>query len=241
MRSMRTFSKAEKQRLPEIVAEQIEEAIIGGDFVAGSQLPSEQQLADQFEVSRNVVREAFKYLQERGLIQIINGSGTYVTPPSAAPTSTALGRYIRLLGHRDSITALYEARRVLEGNNARVAAQRADDSDIAALEHCLTDMREGVSDIGRWSQADLEFHLTTANATHNPFFRVLLEPLVDQLREVIAEGYLVEGAVERGLNAHILLMQAIRARDSEAAYQAIIEHLRDSEARVAEYQSQRTI
>ncbi|MFN8377477.1 MAG: FadR/GntR family transcriptional regulator [Anaerolineae bacterium] len=238
---MRTFSKAEPQRLPEIVAEQIEEAIIGGDFEHGSQLPSEKQLADQFEVSRNVVREAFKYLQERGLIQIINGSGAFVTPPSAAPTSTALGRYIRMLGHRDSITALYEARRVLEGNNARLAAQRADEADIAALEQCLADMREGVTDIGRWSQADLEFHLAIASATHNPFFRVLLEPLVDQLREVIAEGYLVEGAVERGMHAHTLLIQAVQARDSEAAYQVIIEHLRDSEARVAEYQSRRTI
>jgi GntR family transcriptional repressor for pyruvate dehydrogenase complex len=229
---MKTFTKITSRRLPEVVADQIEEAIVEGDFNAGSQLPSEQQLATQFEVSRNVVREAFRYLQERGLIEIISGSGAYVAHPSTAPTSSALGRYIRLLGHHDSIEALYEARRILEGNNARLAALRAGADDILAIESCLEQMRVGASDITLWSQADLNFHLAIAKATHNPFLSVLLELLVDQLREVIAEGYIVNGAVERGLAAHVRLTQAIIARDAEAAYDAIIAHLSDSEARV---------
>jgi GntR family transcriptional repressor for pyruvate dehydrogenase complex len=229
---MKTFQKVQPKRLPVVVASEIEQAIIEGDFVAGSQLPSEQQLADQFEVSRNVVREAFRYLQERGLIEIVSGSGAYVSQPSAAPTSSALGRYIRLLGHHDSIEALYEARRILEGNNARLAALRASAEDIREIESCLQQMHEGASSITLWSQADLNFHLAIASATHNPFLSVLLELLVDQLREVIAEGYFVDGAVERGLAAHARLTQAIIARDAEAAYDAIIEHLSDSEARV---------
>src|SRR3954447_11094963 len=110
---MKTFNKISRKRLPDMVAGEIEEAIIDGTFAIGTQLPSEQQLATQFGVSRNVVREAFKFLKERGLIEILNGSGAYVSQPSSEATSNALGRYIRLLGAQSSIAALYEARRVL--------------------------------------------------------------------------------------------------------------------------------
>jgi DNA-binding FadR family transcriptional regulator len=229
---MKQFSKIHSKRLPELVADKIEAAIVAGDFEVDSQLPSELQLASQFDVSRNVIREAFKYLQERGLIAIVNGSGAYVSRPSAAPASSALGRYIRLLGAHESIEALYEARRILEGENARLAALRARSEDIALLEDCLRRMSEGADHIATWSQADLDFHLAIAEATHNPFLRVLLEPLVDQLRGVMAEGYLVPGAVERGFAAHVRLMEAIKAQDAEAAYQAIMDHLSDSEARL---------
>ncbi|MBN8620804.1 MAG: FadR family transcriptional regulator [Anaerolineae bacterium] len=229
---MKTFTKLPRKPLPEVVASEIEEAIIQGTFAIGSQLPSEQQLADQFGVSRNVVREAFKFLKERGLIEILNGSGAYVQQPSHAPTSDALGRYIRLLGAHESIADLYEARRLLEGWNARLAAERADEDDLHHLSHCLERMEAHAGSIEKWSEADLEFHLGVAKATHNAFLGILLEPLVDQLRGVIAEGYVVPGAVERGLEAHRNLLALIRARDAEGAYNAILEHLRDSESRV---------
>jgi DNA-binding FadR family transcriptional regulator len=220
---MKTFQKIERKRLPELVANEIEEAIIAGEYPINSQLPSEQQLANQFGVSRNVVREAFKFLKERGLISIMNGSGAYVSQPSSEQTSSALGRYMRLLGAHDSIEMLYEARRLLEGANVRLAALRADTKDIQTLFECLQRMQEHDGSIERWSAADLDFHLAIARATHNPFLAVLLEPFVDQLRGVISEGYLVPGAVERGLQAHIQLLKFIQAKDAEGAYQAIME------------------
>ncbi|MEO8392318.1 MAG: FadR/GntR family transcriptional regulator [Chloroflexota bacterium] len=229
---MKTFQKIERKRLPELVANQIEEAIIAGEYAVGSQLPSEQQLANQFGVSRNVVREAFKFLKERGLISIMNGSGAYVSQPSSEQTSSALGRYMRLLGAHDSIEMLYEARRLLEGANVRLAAQRADADDLQTLSECLQRMQEHAGSIERWSAADLDFHLAIASATHNPFLAVLLEPFVDQLRGVIAEGYLVPGAVERGLQAHVKLLEYLQAKDADGAYEAIMEHISDSEARV---------
>jgi GntR family transcriptional regulator, transcriptional repressor for pyruvate dehydrogenase complex len=229
---MKTFKKLDRKPLPELVANEIEEAIIHGVYLAGSQLPSEQQLANQFGVSRNVVREAFKFLKERGLIDIMNGSGAYVCEPSTEPTSNALGRYIRLLGAHDSIEMLYEARRLLEGENVRLAAMRADEQDLQTLSECLQRMKDHAGLIERWSEADLDFHLSIAHATHNPFLAVLLEPLVDQLRGVIAEGYLVPGAVERGLQAHTKVFACIKGRNPEGAYLAIMEHLSDSEARI---------
>jgi GntR family transcriptional regulator, transcriptional repressor for pyruvate dehydrogenase complex len=228
---VKPFSKVERKRLSEQVADAIEDAILSGTVNIGSTLPSEQRLAEQFGVSRNVVREAFKFLQERGLIDILNGSGAVVSQPNAGLTSNALGRYLRLIGAYESVDGLYEARRILEGSNARLAAQRADEQDLATLEECLTRMRDHAGSIERWSQADLEFHLAVAKATHNPFLSVLLEPLVDQLRDVIAEGYRMPGAVGKGLDAHNRLYECIKKRDAEGAYTVIMEHLHDSEAR----------
>lgn len=234
---MSLFSKVEQKRLPEMIADKIEQAIIERSFDVGAQLPSEQQLADQFGVSRNVVREAFKFLKERGLITILNGSGAYVAEPSSAHTSTALGRYMRLLGTHEALSDLFEARRLLEGENARLAAERATDADLAALEDCLRRMRQHAGSMEKWASADLDFHLAIARATQNPFFTLLLEPLVGQLHDVIAEGYTVPGATDHGLQAHIQIYEAIKAHDTERAESAILAHLRDSELRVGNHGS----
>jgi GntR family transcriptional repressor for pyruvate dehydrogenase complex len=226
------FGKVERQRLSGIVASDIEKAILVSSFAIGERLPSEQELADQFGVSRNVVREAFKLLQERGLISIANGTGAFVARPSSEATSNALSRYLRLTDTTTALAELYQTRRILEGANARLAAEHADKSDIAELEGCVARMRKHIEAIDHWSQADLEFHLVLAKATHNRFQRMLLEPLVDQLRDVIAGGYLAPGGTATGLLAHEHLLECIKRRDPDGSYDIILGHLDDSEAMV---------
>ncbi len=233
------FKKIDRQRLSQQVSDEIEEKIISGTFGIGNRLPAEQALAGQFGVSRNVIREAFKVLQERGLIEIRNGSGAYVSQPDSGVTSDALGRYLRLVGMDSSIKALYEARRTLEGETARLASERANEQDLEVLTACLSRMKQHAGSIDNWTEADLDFHMVVAQATHNPFFGILLKPLVDQMRTVIAEGFLVPGATDTGLEAHTKLYHYIKNRDSEGAYNTLIEHLRDSETRVAAFEERR--
>ena len=233
------FRRVKRERLSERISKVIEEMIISGVFEIGSRLPSEQVLAEQFGVSRNPVREALKILQERGLIEIRNGSGAYVSQPDSCLTSEALGRYLRLSGINSSIKALYEVRRTLEGTIAKLAAERANSEDLVNLAACLTRMQQHAGSIEKWTEADLDFHLAVAGATHNPFFTILLKPLVEQLRTVIAEGYLVPGAIDTGLEAHTRLYNCIKNRDSNGAYEIIMTHLQDSEARVRTYKERR--
>ncbi len=226
------FAKVEQKPLSEVVADQIEDAIIQRALAVGAQLPSEQQVADQFGVSRNVVREAFKFLKERGLITIQNGSGATVAEPSVDHTRTALGRYLRMRDAPDTLHYLFAARRLLEGENARLAALHATEHDIAALETCLRRMREHAGSLEKWSSADLDFHLAIARASQNPFYGILLEPLVGYLYDVIAEPYDQPGATKHGLESHIEILEAITARDPDRAFRAIIAHLKDSESRL---------
>ncbi len=202
--------------------------------MAGSSLPPEQNLADQFEVSRNVVREALKVLQERGLVKVVDGSGTFVIPPDSTHASVALSRYIRLIGANSAIDSLYETRIVLEGFNARLAAERATDEQINEMESYVEKMRENINSHEIWTETDLDFHVLIAKATNNPFQPLLLEPLVEQLRGVISEGFAKKGATQRGLLAHIQLMECIKNHDPEGAYQTMVDHLNDSKLTVRE-------
>jgi GntR family transcriptional repressor for pyruvate dehydrogenase complex len=229
------FKKIPRARLYELVAEEVEKAILDGHYEIGSRLPSEQNLADQFEVSRNVVREALKVLQERGLVQVLDGSGAYVAQPNSGATASALGRYIRLIGANSAIDALYETRIALEGFNARLAAQRATAEQIRELEALIEHMRESIElSSEEWTGADLEFHLAMARATNNPFQALLLKPLVEQLREVIAQGFDNPAAAQIGLAAHEKLLECIKTHDPEGAYNTIIAHLIHSERTVKE-------
>ena len=165
-------------------------------------------------------------------IEVLNGSGAYVAQPNTLATSNALSRYLRLLGATSSVKALYEVRKIIEGSNARLAAERADAEDLARMAVCLDQMQSNMDSIERWSAADFDFHRAVAQATHNPFLSAILQPLVDQLRGMIAEGYLVPGAVQTGLEAHRRLYGCIAGHDPEAALQAMLDHLQDSEMRV---------
>ena len=228
------FKKIRRIRLYETIAGEIEKAILDGHFETGSRLPSEQSLADQFEVSRNVVREALKVLQERGLVKVIDGSGAFVAPPNSEQTTIALGRYIRLIGAGSALDALYETRIALEGFNARLAAQRATDEQIREMERFVEKMRENIDSHEIWTETDLDFHILVARATNNPFQALLLEPLVGQMREVMSEGFVKQGAAQTGLAAHIKLLECIKNHDPEGAYQTMVNHLLNSALTVKE-------
>jgi len=221
-----------------MVAQQLEETILSGAFARGSKLPSEQALADQFGVSRNVVREAFKILEERGLVQVIGGSGTFVCEPSAETTKDAFGRYIRFIGEDASSMPLLEARLILESATARLAAQRAEDADLAAMAEYLERMRQNMDCAEAWTEADLQLHLAVAKATHNPFLMVLLEPLVGQVRNMIAQETVAHGATHAAVKAHELLYDCIKRGDAEGAQQAMEDHLRAIEEHQASHKGQ---
>lgn len=226
------FKKVERQRLSQSVAGELEEAILAGRFEIGARLPSEQTLADQFGVSRNVIREALKMVQTHGLVNIVNGAGVFVAQPNPGTTGAALGRYLRLAGLDSSLGSLYETRKIIEGANARLAAERAHPDDLTALAKCLARMNSSIASMDQWTEADLDFHLGIAHAAHNPFLSMILEPLVGQLHDVIADGYRVPGAVETGSKGHQRIYKALVEHDADAAERAMLQHLEDSRNRI---------
>jgi GntR family transcriptional repressor for pyruvate dehydrogenase complex len=222
-----------RKRLYQQVADDIETAILEGTYPPDSKLPSEQELANEYGVSRNVVREALKRLKERGLVSIRTGSGTYVSIPTTEPVSDALHRLLLYPNNAVSVAHFYEIRRMIEPQVARLAAERATDEDRAAIHQAFDLMVENRDNRTAWTQADLGFHIAIAEATKNPLIQSILNPLNKPLLKAIEAGLAEPSGVEAGLRAHQNIMHAIDGHDPDEAERAMLEHLEDSEQRVA--------
>ncbi len=217
----------------EALAAQIEELVLSGQLEAGAKLPSEDALARQFGVSRPVVREALARLRERGLLETVTGSGTFVKHPDADHLTDAVVRHLRVAaGGSDSIAKVYEARLAIETTTARLAAQRATEHDLEEIAGRLEAMRTAGEDIELWTASDLGFHVSVAAASHNPFLSTLLGPLVKVIEEGIIESFRSRAAVKSGLRAHQRILEAIHAHDPDGAELAMRDHLADSERRL---------
>ncbi|HWE61022.1 MAG TPA: FadR/GntR family transcriptional regulator [Chloroflexota bacterium] len=226
-----SFQPVDRSVLPRQVSEQIEQLILDGAIEVGQKLPSEKILGEQFGVSRNAVREALKRLEARGMVRVENGKGAFITRPSSDTVQHALGRYIQAQLGAELIDHLYEIRRVLEGAAAHACAERATAEDLARLRQALTRMEEHQDNVDRWLEADLAFHRALFASTHNPFFSMLLEPIVSQIGAAIKASYGVEAA-HRGLIEHRAVLARIAAGDGPGARTAMLAVLEDSEARV---------
>lgn len=213
------------------LVDRLEKAILDNDYAVGQKLPSEGELAAQFSVSRPVVREALARIRERGYVETVNGSGTYVRKPSVEAVSQFMARQIRMTGERrHTVDHLYEVRRTIELQTAFLAASRATAEDLDELDRCLRTMRwSAESDPEAYTAADIRFHLRIAEATQNPLFGVLVAPLVD----LIVRGMLTSVQVERqgmrdGTSEHERILACVRAGDAEGARAEMASHLANS-------------
>jgi GntR family transcriptional repressor for pyruvate dehydrogenase complex len=226
-----SFQPVDRSALPQKVSEQIEQLILDGAIAAGHKLPPEKILGEQFGVSRNAVREALKRLEARGMVRVENGKGAFVTKPSSTTVQHALGRYLQAQLDTELIAPLYEIRRVLEGAAAYTCAERATAEDLARLREALAEMERHQDNVDRWLEADLSFHRALFAGTHNPFFSMLLEPIVAQIGATIKASYGVEAA-RRGVMEHRAVLARLAAGDGPGARTAMLAVLADSAARV---------
>ncbi|GAB4575382.1 MAG: FCD domain-containing protein [Anaerolineae bacterium] len=212
-------------RLPSIVAQQLEDLIVNQVFEVGERLPAERDLALQLGVSRNALREAVKVLEERGLLEVRTGSGIYVTEIDATPLTRSVTLYVK--SQQVSIHHVYQTRWILETQNARLAALHATEDDLAALRACIARSEAHVHEPSLFTPLDVEYHMQLARASHNPVLPLLLETITDALRDQCRLTEQLPGAQENALSYHRRILQAIEAHDDEAAYRAMDDHIRN--------------
>lgn len=220
-----------RDRLYEQVADRLQELIVDESLRPGDRLPSERDLAERLAVSRTVIREAIRVLGVRGLVEVKPGSGTYVQELSLSDAAAPIGLLLNMRHSPDRYNSLYEVRRTLEVEIAGLAAERATDEDIEAMEAALKRMVECTGDAEQFTHCDLGFHAALAAATQNDLYSVLLTPITDLLLEfrLTAYRYDPQGSVEGALTHHPEIMERVKARDAEGARQAMRDHLRQAE------------
>jgi GntR family transcriptional repressor for pyruvate dehydrogenase complex len=217
----------QSERLYEQIVTQIERRIMTGELKVGDQLPAERELAEQFSVSRTAVREAVKALHQKGLIEIRAGRGTFVINATQGAVRHSLGLLMHF-GAGDGQADLTEVREILEPEIAARAATRITDEYIATMCDAVAIMEEatanGNSEV--FVEADLDFHLALAEATQNAVIPVLMDSIIELLREERKRTGLATDGLKRGQSHHKKILEAIINRDPEAARNAMESHMR---------------
>ena len=222
------YSTIRSARLYEQITEQILSRIMAGELRPGDKLPPERELAEQFGVSRTAVREAVKALHEKGLIEVQPGKGTFVSNITAS-TSEVMRDSLDLIvnvGLVNGLVDLVQVRTLLEPGIAALAAEMATAEDIQAMQQAVDTMDTALDNADVYVEADLEFHRALAKASQNSLITILLDSIVDLLREQRKRIFLVEGGPERGQNHHKRILEAVATHNPVAAREAMAVHLK---------------
>lgn len=196
------------------IVELIEASINAGDYPAGSRLPPERELASKFNVSRPTIREAIIALEVRGRVEVKTSSGVYVLAnPNAAQSINKINAF-----------EVTQARALVEGEVAALAATTITDEELAELNQTLVDMEEGKS----VEAADKSFHRIIADATRNEAMKNLVQSLWD-LRassiEVIKDyDKVCSKDNKKTIAEHKAIYKALKLKDATKARQAMHEH-----------------
>jgi GntR family transcriptional repressor for pyruvate dehydrogenase complex len=213
--SKRSFRRG---RLSEQVVAEIERMIQEEYRDPGMRLPKEAELADRFHVSRIVIREAMKILEERGVVEVRAGRGTLTAAPTPERVKSALMRLFRdqPIPTLKEMELMLELRETLEETVASLAAVRANAANLEKIESALADMAADRS-VEETIDADLRFHLAIAEAAHDRFFEMVLDPLT----QVYIQQIKLTDSYDVGVELHRNIFEQIKKGDPVAARQAV--------------------
>lgn len=218
--------------LYEQIADKLEQLILNAEYTE-EKLPSEQALAEQFAVSRNVVREALKILKERGLIESRNGTGSYITKPEAANLSDVISRMV-VMDHID-YRAIYDVRIILETAACRSAAEQVTTGQLLQMEELLERLKDRTLTVKERRETDFAFHEAIAEATGNPLLAVLVRAMKNIFIEMIEKGIFITGGIDDAIMRHARIMDALKVHDPQSAEAAMFDHLQFSKKNVEQY------
>ena len=212
---------AKEKRLYRRILKQMQLLIDSGEFPVGGRLPPERELAERFGVSRPTIREAIIALEVLDRVEVKTGSGVYVLAHDGKSVN----------GYDPSISAfeLTEARALIEGETAALAATMISDEMLAELEESLHDMADEATDGDLTSEdSDKRFHAIIAEATGNKMLIAVAKNLwaIRDNSPMVHRSYqaICEMDADKRVDEHMEILQAIKDRDPSAARKAMHGH-----------------
>lgn len=218
--------------LSDQVAEALSAEIHAGRPAAGEKLPTEATLAEQFAVSRTVVREAVSRLKSLHLVESRQGSGVFVKELGFSPLNFDAGSAVS----KQAVIQMVEVRRALEAEVAALAAQRRSAADVKRIHQAITALDHAVNTGGDGVEEDVNYHRAIADAAKNPF----LISTLDYLRQFLRGATRVTRANEarradfagQVRDEHAAIAQAIEKGDAIGARQAAAAHMDNAIKRI---------
>lgn len=217
-----------KEKVYEIIFRKIQQDIADGQLMVGDKLPSERELAIQYEVSRTSIREAMRVLELGDVVEIRQGDGTFIKNVTLSSVKDKLA-HVLTQSDKALLYEMLELRFILESQCAALAAARATSRDIQQIAKTLEQMKRAADDRDLGIQADLAFHLAIAEATHNTVLQQLiasLKPHMQNTIEATRQHRLAEdGSYERTFEEHKAIYIAISRGEAEVAKHLMEQHI----------------
>ncbi len=217
------FDRIKQGKLAEVIAAQIRGEIRSGALALGDRLPPERELIEQLGVSRATVREALMLLEADGFIQVRAGrhGGAYVTSPKLERLATILD--VILAVEQTTTDQLLEARSLMEPLAVRLATARADESDFERIQGSIDRAAEHPEAPDIVAEESARFHVLVAESTHNGVISALTATTQQLIYSRAFTAFGTETAAT--LRAHQRILDAMRARDAEAAVRRMVRHV----------------
>lgn len=224
-------------RLHEVVQEKLLARILSGELLPGDQLLPERELAAELGVSRPSVRQALSSLASTGFVQI--------TPRGTFVSLTEIGALLRpvvaiMVRQRGALAEFIEFRKILEAGGARLAALRARPEDVAQIDQSIRRMEEAVAAGHNPLDADLQFHLAVARASHNLFVNQMMTLLTNVAEHeayapILNAVYRPPGELATWVERSRRVAAAIRSHDADGAAAAMTAYLNRVETLVDQH------
>ena len=216
--------------LPQVVARQLQQKILDGEWKAGDQIPSQRILSEHFNVSRASLREALLTLETLGLVKTEPGRGTYVKARRNDPTEALKWRYSDSFAMAD----VFETRLMLEGGIAASAARTMSPTTLTVLVESTDEMERcwAAGDLLANVAADLRFHQAIAETCGNKMLRMMYETVQGLLSETQRQPipHTNPSRMRDSVAEHRQIIMAVSAHDVDAARDAMQRHVRNTAA-----------
>lgn len=213
-----------KIRLSDSVIDALKQMITEDGFKAGDKFYSENELTKKLGVSRSSIREAVRMLEFSGQVTVKHGKGIFV----ADVTGHQLKAFSDWLKNNEqSIKDNFEVRMIIEPKAAGRAAESADQDDIRKLEHACQQFAQYAQDQNTEEviKCDRRFHRYLAAATKNKTLHVLMKSMTTSLPNGWISSLYTPGRIEKTVNEHKAILDAIKNKDKTSAEQAMSQHL----------------
>jgi GntR family transcriptional repressor for pyruvate dehydrogenase complex len=225
----------------DVLADDLRERIIRGEFPEGTALPPERELVNQTKMSRTTVREALRILEVQGLVRVKTGrsGGAFVYKPGKDTVADSVNLLIR--GRQIRIPALLETREAIEPYCAQLAARNRTDEDLERLDRANTDIAADGT-LADFLQANVDWHIAVATASHNELLTGIMLALSRSIYDATDNQGFVDGAVRQtALRAHRTVTKAIRDQDPDAASRRMSRHVHTYAEAVLEVEDRTTV
>ncbi len=218
-----------KERLNEKIISQIKQLILSKNFMTGQRLPSEREFANKLKVSRIVIREAFRSLENAGLIEIKTGKkgGAFITDNLHLPLRNS---FFDLLNHkRIGPYHILETRKAIEAGIIKLVVKRIKKRDIKLLESINKKLTLESQSGQRIREINAQFHITLAEISGNPLLKIIIKSVFEILNHLLHDSTRTKNFIKHTYEKHLNIIDALKKKDIESCEKAIfkdIEHMR---------------